>query len=122
MAAHLIGHRTIKEPHMALYGLTHISLDDAGQIITARVRGINPTMPSWMGKAVDMETSGVAALIAKPNKVVAIFDITEDRPRDVGGTFRSVLIGDRVFLELSQQTPGRSLRDLPRIEPEPSAQ
>ena len=106
---------------MALYGLTHITLDDAGQITTARVRGINPTMPTWMGKPVDMEASGVATLIRKPNKVVAIFDITDDRPRDVGGAFRAVNIGGRVSLELAQQSPGRAMADLPRIEAELSA-
>jgi hypothetical protein len=101
---------------VALYGLTHISLDDNGQILTARVRGMSPTMPSWMGRAVDMEASGVAALINKTNKVVAIFDTTEDRPREAGGTFRPVTVDGRVLLELSEQSPGRALQDLPRIE------
>lgn len=103
---------------MALYGLTHITLDDDGQIKTARLRGINPTMPTWMGKAVDMEPGDVAALIRKPNKVVAIFDTSEDRPRAVGGAFRAVLVGDRLSLELAEQSPGRSMSDLPRIEAE----
>ena len=104
---------------MALYGLTHISLDAAGKITTARVRGINPTMPTWMGKPVDMDAGGVAALISKPNKVVAIFDISEDRPRCVGGTIRAVEIDGRLSLELSQESPGRGMADLPRIDAEP---
>ena len=107
---------------MALYGLTHITLDETGQITTARARGINPTMPTWMGKPFDMETSGVAALIRKPNKVVAIFDISEDRPRCLGGTFRAVEVDGRVSLELSQESPGRGVADLPRIDSELSAQ
>lgn len=102
---------------MALYGLTHVSLDDTGQIITARVRGISPTMPTWMGKPMDIEASALAALIGRANKVVAIFDITEDRPRSSGGTFRPLAIGGQLMWELSQQTPGKTLRDLPRIEP-----
>lgn len=106
---------------MALYGLTHITLDDTGQITTARVRGINPTMPNWMGKPVDMEPSGVAALIGKLNKVVAIFDTSEDRPRAVGGTFRAVTVDGRLSLELSQQSPGQAMADLPRIDAAPSA-
>jgi len=108
--------------HVALYGLTHITLDDVGQITTARVRGINPTMPTWMGKAVDMETSGVAALIRKTNKVVAIFDTTDDRPRAMGGTFRAVTVDGRLSLELSQQLPGKTMTDLPRIEAEVAVQ
>ena len=107
---------------MALYGLTHITLDDVGQITAARVRCINPTMPNWMGKAVDMETSGVAALIRKPNKVVAIFDTTDDRPRAVGGAFRAVAVDGRLSLELSEQSPGKAMADLPRIDSELSAQ
>jgi hypothetical protein len=103
---------------VALYGLTHISLNDAGQITIARVRGMSPSMPSWMGKAVDMEPSGVAALIKRSNKVVAIFDTTEDRPRVAGGTFRAVTVDGRVSLELGQQSPGQALRDLPRIDTE----
>lgn len=75
-------------------------------------------MPSWMGKAVDMEVSGVAALIKNANKVFAIFDTTEDRPRAAGGTFRAVKVGERWLLELSRQTPGQALADLPRIEAE----
>jgi hypothetical protein len=106
---------------VALYGLTHITLDDDGQITTARLRGISPTMPTWMGKPVDMETSGVAALIGKPNKVVAIFDISDDRPRAMGGNFRAVTVDGRVSLELSQQPPGQAVTDLPRIEPELTA-
>jgi hypothetical protein len=106
---------------VALYGLTHIALDDTGIITTARVRGINPTMPLWMGKAVDMETSGVAALI-KFNKIVAIFDITEDRPRAVGGTFRAVTVGGRLSLELSGQSQGQAMTDLPRIATATSTQ
>ena len=100
---------------MALYGLTHITLDDSGKTTAARVRGINPTMPYWMGKAVDMEASGVAALIGRLNKVVAVFDITEDRPRSVGGTVRAVTVDGKLSLELSKQTPGRTMADLPRI-------
>ena len=101
---------------MALYGLTHIILDDSGKTTAARVRGINPSMPYWMGKAVDMEASGVAALIGRLNKVVAVFDITEDRPRAVGGTVHAVTVDGKLSLELSQQTPGRAMADLPRIE------
>jgi hypothetical protein len=101
--------------HVALYGLTHITLDDSGQTTTARVRGMSPTMPQWMGKAVDMEASGVAALIGRLNKVVAVFDITEDRPRAVGGTVHAVTVDGKLSLELSLQTPGRSMADLPRI-------
>ena len=103
---------------MALYGLTHITLDDSGQTTTARVRGMSPTMPQWMGKAVDMEASGVAALIGKLNKVVAVFDITEDRPRAVGGAVLAVTDNGKLSLELSTQTPGRAMADLPRIERE----
>ena len=100
---------------MALYGLTHIILDDSGKTTAARVRGINPSMPYWMGKAVDLEASGVAALIGRLNKVVAVFDITEDRPRAVGGTVRAVTVDGKLSLELSKQTPGRTMADLPRI-------
>lgn len=100
---------------MALYGLTHITLDDSGKTTTARVRGMSPTMPHWMGKAVDMEASGVAALIGRLNKVVAVFDITEDRPRAVGGAVRAVMVDGKLSLELSQQAPGRSMADLPQI-------
>ena len=107
---------------MALYGLTHIALDNTGKITTARVRGINPTMPHWMGKAVDLEASGVAALIGRLNKVVAIFDISEDRPRAVGGTFEAVTVDGRLSLELSKQSQGRAMADLPRIETKLSAQ
>lgn len=107
---------------MALYGLTHITLDDSGKPTTARVRCINPTMPLWMGKAVDLEASGVAALIRRLNKVVAVFDITEDRPRAVGGTVHAVTVDGKLSLELSQQTPGRAMADLPRIETMQSAQ
>ena len=106
---------------MATYGLTHISLDDEGQIINARVRGMNPSMPTWMGKAVDMDASGVVALINRTNKVVAIFDISEDRPRDLGGTFRPVKMDGRTYLELSGQAPGKSLRDLPPMDAETAA-
>ena len=106
---------------MALYGLTHITLDDSGKTTAARVRGINPSMPYWMGKAVDMEASCVAALIGRLNKVVAVFDITEDRPRAVGGTVHAVTVDGMLSLELSKQTPGRSMADLPRIETEQSA-
>ena len=121
MAAHLTGHKR-KGFDMALYGLTHVSLDDSGKITAARVRGINPTMPNWMGKPVDMEMSGIVALIRKPNKVVAVFDITEDRPRAVGGTFLPVNIGGEMSLELSQQLPGKAMTDLPRIDVECCAQ
>ena len=107
---------TAKDFHVALYGLTHITLDDSGNTIIARVRGMNPTMPHWMGKAVDMEASGVAALMSRLNKVVAVFDITEDRPRAVGGTVRAVTVDGKLSLELSKQTPGRAMADLPRIE------
>ena len=107
---------------MALYGLTHITLDDSGKATSARVRCINPTMPYWMGKAFDLEASGVAALIGRFNKVVAVFDITEDRPRAVGGTVHAVTVDGKLSLELSQQTPGRAMADLPRIEAEQSAQ
>ena len=100
---------------MALYGLTHITLDDSGKTTSARVRGINPTMPYWMGKAFDLEASGVAALIGRLNKVVAVFDITEDRPRAVGGTVHAVTVDGKLSLALSQQTPGRAMADLPRI-------
>jgi len=100
---------------VALYGLTHITLDDSGKTTTARVRGMSLTMPQWMGKAVDMEASGVAALIGRLNKVVAVFDITEDRPRAVGGTVHAVTVNGKLSLELSLQTPGRSMADLPRI-------
>jgi hypothetical protein len=103
---------------VALYGLTHITLDDSGKTTIARVRGMNPNMPEWMGKAVDMEASGVAALIGRLNKVVAVFDITEDRPRAVGGTVHAVKDGGKLSLELSTQTPGRAMTDLPRIERE----
>ena len=106
---------------MALYGLTHIILDDSGKTTAARVRGINPSMPYWMGKAVDMEASGVAALIGRLNKVVAVFDLTEDRPRAVGGTVHAVTVDGKLSLELSKQTPGRSMADLPRIETEQTA-
>ena len=106
---------------MALYGLTHITLDDSGKATSARVRCINPTMPLWMGKAVDLEASGVAALIGRLNKVVAVFDITEDRPRAVGGTVHAVTVDGKLSLELSQQTPGRAMADLPRIETMQSA-
>ena len=101
---------------MALYGLTHITLDDSGQTTTARVRGMSPTMPHWMGKAVDMDASSVAALIGRFNKVVAVFDITEDRPRAVGGTVLAMTVDGKLCLELSRQTPGRAMADLPRIE------
>lgn len=107
---------------MATYGLTHISLDDDGQITNARVRGMNPTMPMWMGKAVDMEACGVVALINKTNKVVAIFDITEDRPRERGGAFRPVTVDGRMSLQLSEQSPGKTLADLPRIDAQVSAE
>ena len=107
---------------MALYGLTHITLDDSGKTTTARVRCINPTMPYWMGKAVDMEARGVAALIGRLNKVVAVFDITEDRPRSVGGTVHAVTVDGKLSLELSEQRPGRAMTDLPRIETEQSTQ
>ena len=106
---------------MALYGLTHITLDDSGKTTSARVRCIDPSMPYWMGKAVDMEASGVAALIGRLNKVVAVFDITEDRPRAVGGTVHAVTVDGKLSLELSKQTPGRSMADLPRIETEQTA-
>ena len=106
---------------MALYGLTHITVDDSGKTTSARVRCINPAMPYWMGKAVDMEASGVAALIGRLNKVVAVFDITEDRPRAVGGTVHAVTVDGKLSLELSKQTPGRSMADLPRIEAEQTA-
>ena len=107
---------------MALYGLTHITLDDSGKTTTARVRGMSPTMPHWMGKAFDLEASGVAALIARFNKVVAVFDITEDRPRAVGGTVHAVTVDGKSSLELSKQPPGRTMADLPRIETRQSAQ
>jgi hypothetical protein len=107
---------------VALYGLTHISLDESGKPASARVRGISPTMPHWMGKPVDMEACSVAALIGKRNKVVAVFDITEDRPRAVGGTVHAVTVDGKLSLQLSTQTPGRTMTDLPRIEPEQSAQ
>jgi hypothetical protein len=106
---------------VALYGLTHITLDDSGKATSARVRGINPTMPLWMGKAVDLEASGVAALIGRLNKVVAVFDITEDRPRALGGAVRAVTVDGTLSLELSKQTPGRAMADLPRIETEQPA-
>ena len=106
---------------MALYGLTHITLDDSGKTTIARVRGINPTMPLWMGKAVDMEASGVAALIGRLNKVVAVFDISDDRPRAVGGTVHAVTVDGKLTLELSKQAPGRARADLPRIETEQTA-
>jgi hypothetical protein len=101
---------------VALYGLTHISLNDEGRITTARVRGISPTMPAWMGKAVDMDAGGVAALISAPNKVVAIFDDTEDRPQNKGGQFQVVREPNgQVGVMLATESPGQSMRDLPKI-------
>jgi hypothetical protein len=67
------------------------------------------------GKRLGCLCGGVATLIGRANKVVAVFDITEDRPRAVGGTVHAVTVDGKLSLELSGQTPGRAMADLPRI-------
>jgi hypothetical protein len=101
---------------MALYGLTHVSFDERGAVTHARVRGIDPTMPAWLGLPVDMGIKGLAAIIAGRNTVVAVFDAAISGPMSQGGQVSVTTdITGRPRLKLSMESPGRTLKDLPRI-------